>query len=107
MELGLANGAEESILPVADLPYHHLTPAVLIVLPGKPLQLHALEERPSVHTLWNADSAVDHWAVLPADAARLEHDALAERIRGASRHAAEAFDPVVTATSTPPLQPPA
>lgn len=105
--LGLANGAEEFILPVADLTYHHPTPAVLMVLPGKPLQLQALEERPSVHTLWSVDSAVDHWAVLPADSARLKHDALAERIRAASRRAAEAFDPVVTATSTPPLQPPA
>ncbi|WP_394622336.1 hypothetical protein JNUCC0626_50235 (plasmid) [Lentzea sp. JNUCC 0626] len=105
--LGLANGDEEFILPVVDLTYHQPTPAVLLVLPGKALQLHALEERPSVHTLWSVDSAVDHWAVLPADAARLEHDALAERIRVASRRAAEAFDPVATATSTPPLQSPA
>jgi hypothetical protein len=105
--LGLANGAEEFILPVVDLTYHHPTPAVLMVGSGKSLRLHALEESPSVHTLWNADSAVDHWAVLPADAARLEHDALVERIRVASRRAAEAFDPVVTATSTTPLQSPA
>ncbi|WP_053734153.1 hypothetical protein [Nocardia sp. NRRL S-836] len=103
--LGLANGAEEFIVPVIDLTYQHPTPAVLMVLPDKSLRLHALEERPSVHTLWNAAAAVDHWAVLPADAVRLKHDALAERIRVASRRAAEAFDPPVTTTSTPPPPP--
>jgi hypothetical protein len=104
--LGLANGSEEFIVPVVDLTYQHPTPAVLMVLPDKSLRLHALEERPSVHMLWSTAAAVDHWAVLPADAARLEHDALADRIRAASRRAAEAFDPAMTATSTP-LQPPA
>ncbi|MFC5054299.1 hypothetical protein [Saccharothrix xinjiangensis] len=100
LELGLGNSDEQFAIPIADLTTRHPTPALLLVRPRKPLQLHTLDNTPSSHTLSVSDTAVDRWAILPADAASLEHRALAARVRTASRRADQAFDLAFPTTTT-------
>jgi len=101
LELGAANGAEQFVVPVNDLTDGRPQPAMLVVTPDKPFSLVMLNERPWSRRLSVPMMALDRWAILPADAAGKEHEALAERARTASRRAAEAFDVADSVTKTP------
>jgi hypothetical protein len=94
-DLGLANGDEQFFIPVNDLTFAvRPRPAVLYIAAGESFSLCAFTNSTMrvLETLSGTNSALDRWAVLPADAARMEPAALTARTRTASRRAAEAFD---------------
>lgn len=92
LELGTTHADEHFALPVNDLTTRRAKPALLLAHPGEPYKLLMLDERAWNLTLTMPDMAVDRWAILGADAAGLDHEALALRARAASRRAADAFD---------------
>lgn len=94
-DLGLSTGDERFYIPVNVLTDGNVPrPAVLHIAPGEPLlQFNfATSFMRALQTLHVYDSAVDRWAILPADAARMPPAALARRARAASHRAADAFD---------------
>jgi hypothetical protein len=98
LELGIVNGAEQFVIPVSDLTNQPPKPAMLLIRPNAPFTLMMLDERPWFNRLFIPTAALDRWAILPADAAGLPRDVLADRVHTASRRAADAFDASNTAT---------
>lgn len=108
LELGVVNGAEQFVIPVSDLTNQPPKPAMLVITPGKSFTLMMLDPRPWSNTVSIPAAALDRWAILPADAAGMTQDVLADRVRTASRRAADAFDKSDTATepaTTAPTSP--